>query len=536
MSFENLAFKYTPPPTIPDSSPVPSSTPQPSLFGTVGQPNAATTPAAGQLLARLADLLETNQYLQSLLLARSAGLGIKFDAASDPDTARALEGIYTNLPIPQNLTINIYNRMLDAEMTALQLESALGSSSTYETSGYQSAQVNQVNQAIEKSLLDSGQFQFQLPLLLRQLKGDAAILNNLSAQISQYPVIAAPGAPSVSASSNPNLVTMSGQDISPALVSSVNGTLNGLQSCYASVYQLAAGVGVVAQDVNNVLSTYFMEPAVNIIRMISMLQMLMSFTSLPRLKAVFNGLTGFAFIRLFMEASAMEFMLDRFVQTAMMPIEQMTSSIGMMLHQVAAAAADASTIANGVKGTFTNQTGALKGMSMGYNSGLPSSANAKKPAAPALNNISSGCLAMVTHLDWAVGEVTKKVHLLEESFNKLMARRLGDMSAQLDLMGSMQALNTMIALAQSVMSFNGSSAAVGASKSVPQVAAVGQILNGMQSTTGTSFVVTNGQMQAVPPTVPAPSSNVQNVLTKGGLTLIVASSATVQAPTIGAVS
>jgi hypothetical protein len=58
----------------------------------------------------------------------------------------------------------------------------------------------------------------------------------------------------------------------------------------------------------------------------------------------------------------------------------------------------------------------------------------------------------------------------------------------------------------------------------------------MSSTKGTSFVVTNGQMQAVSPTVPAPPSNVQTVLTKGGVNLIVASSSTVQAPTIGAVS
>jgi hypothetical protein len=65
---------------------------------------------------------------------------------------------------------------------------------------------------------------------------------------------------------------------------------------------------------------------------------------------------------------------------------------------------------------------------------------------------------------------------------------------------------------------------------------VSQILSGMQSTTGTSFVVTNGQMQAVPPTVPAPPSNVQTVLTNGGVNLIVASSSTVKAPIIGAVS
>jgi hypothetical protein len=126
--------------------------------------------------------------------------------------------------------------------------------------------------------------------------------------------------------------------------------------------------------------------------------------------------------------------------------------------------------------------------------------------------------------------------VLLESFQKLMNRRTGDMNAQMDIIASTQALNTLIQLATAVMTYNSSQPAVGAANSVAQTAAVSQILSGMQSTTGTSFVVTNGQMQAVPPTVPAPPSNVQTVLTNGGVNLIVASSSTVKAPTIGAVS
>ena len=147
-----------------------------------------------------------------------------------------------------------------------------------------------------------------------------------------------------------------------------------------------------------------------------------------------------------------------------------------------------------------------------------------------------GLMTLAPHLDWANTTASAKVMVLLESFQKLMNRRTGDMNAQMDIIASTQALNTLIQQATAVMTYNSSQPAVGAANSVAQTAAVSQILSGMQSTTGTSFVVTNGQMQAVPPTVPAPPSNVQTVLTNGGVNLIVASSSTVKAPTIGAVS
>jgi hypothetical protein len=105
---------------------------------------------------------------------------------------------------------------------------------------------------------------------------------------------------------------------------------------------------------------------------------------------------------------------------------------------------------------------------------------------------------------------------------------------QINLMSSMQSLNSLTQLAQAVMTFNSSQAPVGATNTVNQVQAVGQILSSMQTSTGSNYVVVNGQMQAIPPTVPAPPSNVQAVLTAGGLKLVVPSSTKVAAPTTGA--
>ena len=546
MAFESIQFKYTPPPTVSAAiSAAPAVTPVSLTTGaslTTSGSAAANASAAGKLIARLADLLDTNQYLQQAILAMSTGMGIEFDPSVDPETSRALQTIYSNLPVPTSLTISMYNRLLDAKMTALQIESGLGNGTAYETNPFQASAVTQINQTIENGLVNSGQSQYQTALLLGPLKGDAVLFNNMTAQMSQYPVITSPGTPSIT-TNNPNQISILGQDISPALASTMNSSLDSFQSSYASVYQLTAGVGVVAQDVNSVLNQFFLEPPTNLVRMIPMLQALQGFSQGPRLDSIVNGMTGTVFVQLIAEAAGMVIMADRFMQTAVQPLKGSTSNIGQMVSQIQAAAAMASVVVNGAKQSFVNTTGGLKGCSLAYNSGLPTAPASSSALVPAstfqvsgVGAMTPGLMALATHLDWANTTVTGRVMVLQESFQKLMNRRTGDMNAQMDIIASTQALNTLTQLAKAVMTYNSSQPAVGATNSVTQTAAVSQILSGMSSTTGTSFVVTNGQMQAVPPTVPAPPSNVQTVLTNGGVNLIVASSSTVQAPTIGAVS
>ena len=187
MAFESIQFKYTPPPTVAAALPSAQAAQPVSLTTGASLTNsgnaAASASAAGKLIARLADLLDTNQYLQQVILATSTGLGIEFDPSVDPETARALQTIYSNLPVPTSLTISMYNRMLDAKMTALQIESGLGIGTAYETNPFQNSAVTQINQAIESGLVSSGQSQFQTALLLGPLKGDAVLFNIMTAQL-----------------------------------------------------------------------------------------------------------------------------------------------------------------------------------------------------------------------------------------------------------------------------------------------------------------------------------------------------------------
>ena len=81
MAFESIQFKYTPPRTVSAVIPATSAAPPVSLATGNSQTNsgnaAASASAAGKLIARLADLLDTNQYLQQMILALSTGLGIE---------------------------------------------------------------------------------------------------------------------------------------------------------------------------------------------------------------------------------------------------------------------------------------------------------------------------------------------------------------------------------------------------------------------------------------------------------------------------
>ena len=95
-------------------------------------------------------------------------------------------------------------------------------------------------------------------------------MNNLSSSLSTYPIISNPTSTSIGSlqPSNLNTISISGQDISPALATSIGNSLASTQTSYASTYQLVAGTGVVNQNITSVVTSCVAEPTVNLIRMV----------------------------------------------------------------------------------------------------------------------------------------------------------------------------------------------------------------------------------------------------------------------------
>jgi len=119
----------------------------------------------------------------------------------------------------------------------------------------------------------------------------------------------------------------------------------------------------------------------------------------------------------------------------------------------------------------------------------------------------------------------RKILLMSESYHKLLKRRVSDMNVQLDLLCSLQALNTMTELARSVMTFTQTSQQAAGIPGFNELQKVGQILSSTSSAVGTTYIASNGQLQVVPPIIPDPTSDVRDSLAAAGLDFTVVSSA-----------
>jgi hypothetical protein len=524
MALKFWKFQYTPPKTL--------ATPVPEGAAASASVPTGTDSQAVQLMGQLDALIATSAYLQQVMLARSKGLGIAVDPAVDPEVARALEVVYGVDEAPKFVTVEMYNHLLDAEMTALQIEMALPTDSPYEVNGFQSAAASTVTAFVENKLVETGEFQHQIPLLLRDLKGDTVIFASTKEELAKYPAARPRPADPLDAG-NDQPIKARTLDISHPLANALEGYLDGFAGTYASMYQLAADVGHVEAGIEDVVSTYFLQPVEDIIRIVSLFQALKGLVHIPRLKTIKNGLTGLVFVRLQAEATGARCFYDRFTSLATSPLKSMAGSLGNMLGVAQSAIGETARLnqsLGGLKDGFSHTEGTLKGMSYAYDCGLPHNANAKKPTAAgpgngkvmnALGQASQALTSLATHLKWGMDSMDAKTHLVDEAFNKISTARLGSHADQLDLMCSTQALDSLLNLGRAVISvqqkYTGSASPSATSTPSKQLEEVGRILATNGGGTGTQFAMQDGQIQATSPDVPPVPVDVEPVLRRGGL-------------------
>ena len=93
MSFNPIKFSFTPPATLDSRAGAPAVPAPPAPAS--GPTSAADSSLAAGLLNRVAALKATGLYLQSLVLAKSQGIGITVDPNSDPNLTVALTRLYS---------------------------------------------------------------------------------------------------------------------------------------------------------------------------------------------------------------------------------------------------------------------------------------------------------------------------------------------------------------------------------------------------------------------------------------------------------
>ena len=519
MTFKPFSFTYTPPKTV--STPV-DNTIINSAIPSINTSSSKNTSSAQKLIDKANLLLETNLYLQQIILEKSQGLGITLDSSINVEVGQSFSALYPSLPIPSIITINMYNRILDAEMGIMQINSGLGINNSLEVSGIESGAVSQINNFIENSLCNSGEFSSSLPLLLGNLKGDAVILNNLTASISTYPVVNVP----LSNTLNPvdsNLIQMSGQDVSPDLANSIDESLSSIQSSYSSVYQLTAGTGVVDQNINTVINSCVNEPTPNLIRMVGALTNLLGSNHTPSLSKLTGDLTSLVFVQLISEATGFQTLSDRFIQSAISPLKGITSGIGKVMSSLNSLE-QASVKTSGIQGTFSQTSGSLQGMSLAYNNGLPTSS--KTTALPtSVGNINPGLLSIASHINLSITSSNRNNSTLTISFKKLLNRKTSIMNDMIGVLASLKDVNSTINVAKSVISYkqSGSSNSTGTNNIINPVQAVGQLLTSSKSSSGANYIISNGAIQAIPTNIQTPSSSVKSSLISAGTNIIVPS-------------
>ena len=189
MAFDPIQFAYTPPPTV---EPPSAGTAAAAAASPVGTPAGAPSVSNAQLLIdRLAGMIATSQYLQSLILSQTGSVAVALDPSVNPELAAAAGRIWGQ-PLPSAITAAMLGRVLDAEFTVMQREMQTPSNSTTEVNPIQAADYALVGKTTESQLIATGDYTSQLPTLLRGLKGDEVVFSSWQHSLQFYPAATGP--------------------------------------------------------------------------------------------------------------------------------------------------------------------------------------------------------------------------------------------------------------------------------------------------------------------------------------------------------
>jgi hypothetical protein len=464
MSFSKIKFSFTPPPTLDSRAGAPAVPAPPAPAA--GAASAANNSLAAGLLDRVAALKAAGLYLQSLVLAKSQGIGIVVDPNGGPNLAIALTRLYSSDQPPAGMTVDMYNNLLDTEMAIMRADMALaGSSSLLQVSPAQKADLLVANEGFENSLVATGAAAYQTPMLLRQLKGNDVMLDGITTALQAYPVLAgssyAPAPPPAASivTSNPvtgvtnlsptvsatsanwlNVIDKPVMDINSATAAAIGTRLDSLQSQYSAVYGLCAGIDQVTANISEITTQFLgrdVQDLVMIISMVSSMKMLFHKPALTELK----GTAALLLLpRLVAEASIFNALMDRVIQSVTAPAQAMLTTLNGLTGVVASAGNEVAYLA-----AEAGQTGLIGNHIAGSN----------KPLSPKrmqeLDAIPKAMGKLTGYLNWGIQEVIGRATEIENSFFKAMDRRLLGTGGQLDLMQSLREVDALIGLLQSII-------------------------------------------------------------------------------------
>jgi hypothetical protein len=507
MSFKPITFTFDPPKTVP----IPPSSNDQTKAPSTGI-NKADSSRANSLIQKLDELIETSNYLQETIVSRNASTGVAVNPNIDPDLQRALTSIYNTDNVPF-ITVSMFDKLLDADLDAMKLGMSLDGSEL-EANPVQVADLNLTTKRVEGYFLEDGSFQSNLAVMLRSLKGDAIIFESWKDSLSDYPVMNALDDSDLINNFNPTDINRGILDVSPKTFANDDNYLNRFSQAYAGIYRLLAEVSHIENDINRVINNYFYQPIENVIRLIGLFNALRSFVHKVRLTDIADDLSNFAYIRLGAELGETRYTMDRFIQMAVAPIKNLTGELGQVLGAVQGLGSTIGHISiGGAAGMLSYNSCSNHTQTRPVNS--KHKALAENLKIPGIDTLSAGLKSMGEHIDWAQREATRRASFFDENFKKLAERRLNVHADRLELMCSLQALESLINIGKGF-------ANQGSSKAAPVINqnkadTINSVVTNLNENSNTTFTVDDEDILINPPTMPEPNEKVKRVLSRGGI-------------------
>jgi hypothetical protein len=370
--------------------------------------------------------------------------------------------------------------------------------------------------AFENEMGASLQYEKQLPALLRSLKGDQMIFRNWKSSFADYPAVRKGAVVTGTVST--------GLDLSEQAQILFDNIVTEQAGIYGRLFNLTTTVGHVEADVENIASKFFYEPIADLVRMAAAFNALKSFVHGVKLKDLTSDLTNFMFVRMLSEVGSFFNQVDRLANLAINPLKASVGRVASLANRVQGIGADSGYVKDGglkgaVQGNACQKSRAVQAHQVEDHHRETPAEKARGGTAEAAwtkaCNVTKGINSLTSHLNWATNEINKRNNTVQESLAKLARRRTSDQSDRIELLCSMQSLDTLINLSTKFASELGINGAP--RTATQQVEAMGRILTNLRSPSASVYSIQNGTVQVTPRCFSAPTAQVEKVFAKGGL-------------------
>jgi hypothetical protein len=521
MSFKKIKFTYTPPLTIPSVTPteevpsVPVPVSQTPVTGAAPPSGVLTKPTpsrAQELIDRYSDLSITAGYLKDVVYNLADGVGININLAANPELGMALSRLYEADPPPEAVDMKMYKNLLAADMAVKRTELSMSADSEITVIPIQKADLALVTGTFESGMANSDTFKGQIALLPREMEGDQLIWDSLVENLKQYPVIRNQGSDDQLLSTGAG--TNAKNDVSPEMAQRLNDVASQVEKSYGSTWDVLLRPGVIEAQAIGLFNEYLGKTYTEIVMTLDLLQTLTQLSFVSDAKKLTSSFNFIIMPTLIAEVFGYGTIIDRIFLVMEAPMKFLSGPLNKAFSKIK-----------------TPWLRSMLGQSMAVSiqsvlSVVDEELEQKrmKDAGfdPATTSISMDAInKSAAYLYWGALEQKNEKDRIQNAMDALMARRMSERTARLEMLSAMRAVSALRNLISVFKSGTGGKPK-GYQPGMSNVQAFEEAMKVSKPDTGVKYAVEsdNQTIQIIPPEVPAPPQGAVNSLGNAGYDVI----------------